>query len=73
MQCKECHSANQREFTAEINVHFPGMKGLNIPTVWVFSKILACLDCGAAEFSVPDAERKTLAERDYRSNRGATA
>ena len=65
--CPSCRSANQREFTAEMNIHFPGMKGLSVPTVWVFPKLLVCLDCGAAQFEIPDAERKTLAERDYRS------
>lgn len=64
--CPSCHSANQRDFTAEINIHFPGMKGLNIPTVWVFPTILVCMDCGKAQFTIPKAERKELADRDYR-------
>lgn len=64
--CSSCQSGNRRRFTAEINIHFPGIKGLDIPTVWVFPELLVCLDCGAAQFEIPDAERKTLAERDYR-------
>ena len=52
--------------SGEINIHFPGLKGLNIPTVWVFPKLLVCLDCGAAQFSILDAERETLADRDNR-------
>jgi len=66
MLCPSCHSSEIREYNAEINVHFPGMSGLNIPTVWVFPRVLACLDCGQAQFTIPDAERKTLIERDYR-------
>ena len=66
MSCPSCHSENVREYPAEINIHFPGMKGLTIPTVWVFPKLLVCLDCGAAQFSLPDAERETLADRDNR-------
>jgi hypothetical protein len=66
MLCPSCHSGKIREYTAEINVHLPGMKGLNIPTVWVFPRVLVCLDCGHAEFMVPEDERKTLTERDYR-------
>jgi hypothetical protein len=66
MSCPLCHSDNVREYTAEINVHFPGLKGLNIPTVWVFPRLLVCLGCGQAQFTIPDAERKTLTERDYR-------
>ena len=66
MLCSTCHSADSREYTAEINVHFPGMEGLAIPTVWVFPRLLVCLSCGLAQFTIPDAERETLAERDYR-------
>ena len=66
MLCPSCHSGKIREYNAEINVHFPGMNGLNIPTVWVFPRVLVCLDCGQAQFTIPDAERKTLIERDWR-------
>ena len=60
--CPSCRSANQRGFNSEVNIHFPGMKGLNIPTVWVFPKISVCMDCGTAQFTIPDAERKELKE-----------
>jgi hypothetical protein len=66
MSCPSCHSGKVREYLAEINIHFPGMKGLNIPTVWVFPTLLLCSDCGAPQFSIPDAERETLADRGYR-------
>lgn len=66
MCCQSCHSGEVREYTAEINIHFPGVNGLSVPTVWVFPKVLVCLDCGAAQFTIPDAERKTLSDRDYR-------
>ena len=64
--CSSCHSVNQREFTAELNIHFPGMQGIDIPTVWAFPKILICMDCGTAQFMIPEAERRELAARDYR-------
>jgi len=66
MWCSSCHAGRLREYNAEINVHFPGLNGLNIPTVWVFPQLLVCLDCGQAQFKIPDAERKTLIERDFR-------
>ena len=69
--CASCQSANQREFDAEMNIHFPGIKGLDIPTVWVFPKILVCFDCGVSQFMVPEAQRKELAARDYRDVDGA--
>jgi hypothetical protein len=65
MLCHACHSPNAREYTAEINIHFPGVKGLNIPTVWVFPRISICLNCGLTQFTIPDAELKTLADTDY--------
>jgi hypothetical protein len=58
--CASCHSANRSPFTAEIAIHFPGLKGLDKPIVWVFPKLLVCLDCGRAEFTVPDRELKVL-------------
>ena len=66
MVCQVCHSANTRDYTAEINIHFPGRKGLNIPTVWVFPRLSVCLECGFTQFTIPDAELETLAARDYR-------
>ena len=64
--CPLCQSANRRELAAEVNIHFPGMKGIDIPSVWVFPRILVCMDCGAAQFTIPEAERRKLADRDYR-------
>ena len=73
MPCQTCHSANTREYTAEINIHFPGRKGLDIPTVWAFPRLSVCLDCGFTQYKIPDAELKTLADRDYRGWADAAA
>ena len=67
LSCPSCQLSNQREFAAEVNIHFPGMKGLDIPTVWVFPKLFVCFDCGAAQFAIPETERKALIGRDHRS------
>ena len=58
--CTSCHSTNQNIFTAEVAIHFPGLKGLDKPIVWVFPKLLVCLDCGRSEFMVPERELKVL-------------
>lgn len=54
--CSSCHSTNRDTFNAEIAIHFPGLKGLNKPIVWVFPKLLVCLNCGCSEFTVPEKE-----------------
>ena len=66
MLCHSCRSTSVRDYPAEINVHFPGIEGLNIPSVWVFPRLSVCVVCGAAEFTLTDADRKTLADRDWR-------
>jgi hypothetical protein len=63
MSCKRCGSEKQSKFGTEMNIHFPGREGLEKPSV-VFSltEVLVCLDCGLSEFTVPDCERRALAD-----------
>jgi hypothetical protein len=62
--CKSCGSLNQGNFNGEVAIHFPGLKNIDKPIVWVFPKVTVCLDCGTAEFDVPEAERRQLAKGD---------
>jgi hypothetical protein len=64
MQCKTCVSLNQGKFSAETAIHFPGLKNIDEAAVFVSGEIVVCLDCGAAEFTVPEAELRLLARRD---------
>ena len=64
MSCKSCKSENQSNFNGEIAIHFPGLQGLDKPMVWVFPKLLVCLDCGFTEFAIPETELRQLAEGD---------
>jgi len=64
MACKSCLSPRQRNLNGEIAIHFPGLKGLNKPIIWVFPKLLVCLDCGFTEFAIPEPELRRLAESD---------
>jgi hypothetical protein len=43
-------------------IHFPGLKNINKPQVFIFPQILVCLDCGNAEFAVPEPELRELAK-----------
>jgi hypothetical protein len=58
--CKSCGSNRQKKFTGKIGIHFPGLENVNKPIVWVFPDVLVCLNCGSAEFSVPEAELRVL-------------
>lgn len=62
MACRSCGSENQKEFGAEINIHFPGRKFLDKPAVLVFPKLVVCLNCGFAEFTLPETELRLLGE-----------
>ena len=70
MVCKSCRSENQRKFNSEINVHLSGLKNLDKPPVFVFPRLSVCLDCGFAEFAIPEAELCLLGKD---ANTGSTA
>ena len=61
MSCRVCASQNQSRFPTEIAVHLPG---LSTPHVFLFSKIVVCLDCGFTEFSIPETELAWFAKKD---------
>jgi len=63
MPCKSCGSENLGKFTGEIAIHFSGLKNINVPHVSVFPEIVVCLNCGFAEFAVPETELRLLAKR----------
>jgi hypothetical protein len=45
-------------------IHFPGLKNIDKPVVWVFPELVVCLNCGTAEFAVPKEELRQLAKGD---------
>jgi hypothetical protein len=51
MSCQLCGSGNETELAAEMIIHFSGLRNLDKPGVWVFSKLLVCLDCGCSHFT----------------------
>lgn len=60
MVCDACGSDGKCEFTGEVAIHFQGLKGLEMPIVWVFPKVLVCLNCGLAQFQIPEEDLRTL-------------
>jgi tRNA U54 and U55 pseudouridine synthase Pus10 len=63
--CKSCQSGNQGAFNSEVCIHFPGLENLDKPAVFTYPKIVVCLDCGHAEFSMPENELPSLVEGRY--------
>jgi hypothetical protein len=45
-----------------MNIHFPGLKNSDKPTVWAFPELLVCLDCGFTELQLQEKECSLLAE-----------
>ena len=64
MSCKSCRSGNRHTFNGEIAIHFPGRAGLEKPPVFVFPKLVLCLNCGFTEFTIPAVELRQLDESD---------
>jgi hypothetical protein len=62
MRCKSCGSEWLANFNGECAIHFSGLKNIDEPVVWVFPKLLICLNCGATEFAVPEDQLRLLAK-----------
>jgi hypothetical protein len=65
MICKSCGKDNQSEFDSELCIHLPGLQCLDQPAVFVFPKVVVCLDCGFTEFSIPEVELQRLGDVDH--------
>ena len=62
MRCKSCDSENVRKLIGEITLTSRALKNLVEPPVYVRSEVVACLDCGAAQFVIQEAELRLLGE-----------
>lgn len=60
MSCAVCTSRHQAEFNAEVNIHFPGLTNADKPGIFVFPKLLVCLNCGFSRFMTPASELAQL-------------
>jgi hypothetical protein len=55
-----CGTLRQNKFIGEMGIRSPGLEGIDKPIVWVFPSLVVCLNCGFAEFIVPEAELRIL-------------
>ncbi len=54
MSCPSCASSDQEEFSAEMIIHFSGLKNLSEPGVWEFPKLVVCMNCGFSHFKIQE-------------------
>ena len=47
-----------------MGIHFPELKDIGKPVVKVFPEVVVCLNCGTADFAVPQAELLLPAKDD---------
>jgi len=62
MACLLCGSTHEREFAGEMVIHLGGLTNIDNPGVWVFPKLVTCLDCGIVRFNVSKTELASLVD-----------
>jgi hypothetical protein len=60
MSCRSCGAENQTKFAGEMSVHVLGLENVDKPVVWVFPKLLVCMDCGFTELTIAEDELRLL-------------
>jgi hypothetical protein len=62
-RCPLCGSGRKTQLLGEICLHFPGgVESLHKPLLWSFPVVGVCLDCGSAQFTVPEKELRLIRE-----------
>ena len=69
MECPNCKSNHNGQFSAEIMIHLSGSENLCNPGVLVFPKILVCLACGFSLFIIPQVEVALMAKKAFASEK----
>jgi hypothetical protein len=68
MSCSFCNSNYQAVFAAEVNIHVSGPMNAASPGVFVFPRLLICMDCGYSSFVMPEIELTVLAGAAHAGN-----
>jgi len=64
MHCTSCGSEDLGTFKGTIAIHFSGMENLDKPHVNISPDVVVCLNCGIAQFAVPQAQLRLLGKGD---------
>jgi hypothetical protein len=62
--CPSCGSLSQNKFPAEMAIHSLGLKNIDVPHVFSFPTVCVCLNCGHADFVVPETELRALVKNN---------
>jgi len=66
MKCKTCGSEHCADFSGELAIHFPGLENLSKPHVFIAAELAVCLQCGRAEFAIPNDKLRQLMDSSIR-------
>ena len=70
--CKSCGSSKLAELTAEVCIHLPGLRGLDVDPIYAFPKLRICLECGLVQANLTEEELKQVREGEKKA-RGTSA
>jgi hypothetical protein len=68
MSC-QCQTT-KNSFGAEVCIHFPGIENLDKSPVFVFPILSVCMECGDAEFVIPEEELWQLRSTSFSASSG---
>jgi hypothetical protein len=60
--CRSCAASHLVELSAEICIHFPGLKGLDVEPILAFPKLNVCLCCGSIQSQLSTKELDCVKE-----------
>jgi hypothetical protein len=58
--CSLCASDNIGNFNSAIAIHYPGIENIDVPSVFVFSRLVICQACGVGRFTLSRDELAAL-------------
>ena len=60
--CRSCAASHLVELTAEVCLHFPRLKGLEVEPILAFPKLQVCICCGSIQSDLSPEELDRVKE-----------
>ena len=58
MSCRSCGSGNR--VCGRVSVHVLGLENVDKPAVWIFPRLLVCMECGFTELTIEENHLRLL-------------